>query len=343
MSHTLSTHLTAALAAAAFAAFGCSSNDRSTGSDERARQTTQVAPEFARTTTLSAAAPIVDKAGGKGLVGTRVMETGPASFADGEAAYQAQDYATASQIFARYADERPGNAWGHFMLGLSSWKNGDLRQAESAFGKALEIDPGHVKSLVNVSRVFIEQGRSEDALDTLMKAADLEPTSGVVHRLFGRAFAARQQTADAEAAYRRAIELDDRDAWAMNNLGLLLIEDKRADEAVPLLARAIQIRNDVSLFQNNLGMALEHTGHFAGAAQAYSGALTVDPAYEKARQNLARVEMVKAAPMEPFDLGAAARQFVEGRLDGHAGDQVPDQTVQTDETVATQAKSAGEI
>jgi hypothetical protein len=47
--------------------------------------------------------------------------------------------------------------------------------------------------------------------------------------------------------------------------------------------------------------------------------------------------------MEPFDLGAAARQFVEGRLDGHAGDQVPDQTVQTDETVATQAKSAGEI
>ena len=50
------------------------------------------------------------------------------------------------------------------MLGLSAWKSGDLAKSEQAFEKALSVDPHHVKSLVNLSRVFIEQKRYDDAL-----------------------------------------------------------------------------------------------------------------------------------------------------------------------------------
>jgi hypothetical protein len=39
-------------------------------------------------------------------------------------------------------------------------------------------------------------------------------------------------------------------------------------------------------------MALEHTGRFSDAAAAYKNALTADPGYEKAKQNLARIEGV---------------------------------------------------
>jgi Flp pilus assembly protein TadD len=72
-----------------------------------------------------------------------------------------------------------------------------------------------------------------------------------------------------------------------------LLDAKMAEEAVPLLTRAVELRKDVPEFQNNLGMALEHTGQFKAAAVAYADAVVADPGYDKAKQNLARVEAIK--------------------------------------------------
>ena len=215
------------------------------------------------------------------------------SFADGEAAYQAKKYADATAIFESYTERRPANPWGHYMLGLSAWKSGDLSKSEQAFEKALSIDPHHVKSLVNLSRVFIDQKRHDEAVDRLTRASEIEPESGEVHRLLGRTYYTQRKTDEAVAAYRQAIDLDERDAWSMNNLGLLLLETERADEALPLLTSAVELRKDVPEFHNNLGMALEHTRQFKAAATAYGEALAVDPNYDKAKQNLARVEAIK--------------------------------------------------
>ena len=92
----------------------------------------------------------------------------------------------------------------------------------------------------------------------------------------------------------------------MNNLGFLFLEQGRPGDALPLLARAVELHKDMPMFQNNLGMALEHTGHFVAAAEAYSSALEADPGYEKAQRNLTRVQAVKVISEEPFDLEATA-------------------------------------
>ena len=113
------------------------------------------------------------------------------SFADGQAAYQARKYSDATAIFERYTGQRPANAWGHYMLGLSAWKSGDLAKSEQAFEKALSVDPHHVKSLVNLSRVFIEQKRYDDAVDRLTRAAEIDPESTEVYRLLGRTYTRR--------------------------------------------------------------------------------------------------------------------------------------------------------
>jgi len=236
---------------------------------------------------------------------------GPVSFADGETAYHSRRYDEAAAIFESYIERRPGNAWGHYMLGLSAWKGGDLAKSESAFEKALSIDTRHVKSLVNLSRVLIAQQRHDDAIDRLTRAAEIEPASADVYRLLGRAYHVRRQTQEAQDAYLRALALDDRDAWSFNNLGLLFLETQRADQALPLLAKAVALRQGVPEFQNNLGMALEHTGRFKAAAGAYGAALTADPDYTKAKQNLVRVEAVKVGLEDPFDIGLAANSALD--------------------------------
>ena len=293
-------YATAMLLLAAIAAVGCSKrgNTPATKAGE-SKDTTQT--ETATTTSELPPSPPTDE---EGFVATpKTTEiTGPVTFADGETAYREKKYAEATKIFELYTTQKPDNAWGHFMFGLSASKTGDLTKAEKAFEGALAIDPDHLKSLTNLSRVLIDQKRYDDALDKLMHAGDIDPTSNEVHRLMGRAYHVKGQTEDAVTAYRRAIELDDKDAWSMNNLGLLLVETKRAEEALPLLAKAVELKKDVPAFHNNLGMALEHTGRFGAAATAYTGALTADPTYEKAKQNLTRVEAVKKDFEEPFDI-----------------------------------------
>jgi tetratricopeptide (TPR) repeat protein len=232
--------------------------------------------------------------GEKSLPTTTPKVTSPASFGDGRAAYQARKYSDATAIFDRYTTERPTNAWGHYMLGLSAWKSGDLAKSEQAFEKALSVDPKHVKSLVNLSRVLIEQKRPDEAVERLTRAAEIDPESTEVFRLLGRTYHTQGKTEEAMTAYRRAIELNELDAWSMNNLGLMFLETERADEAMPLLTKAAELRPEMPAFHNNLGMALEHTGQFRAAADAYKAALAADPGYAKAKRNLERVEAIKA-------------------------------------------------
>ena len=232
------------------------------------------------------------------------------SYEDAEAAYTGRRYGEAMRMFALYTKRRPENPWGHYMLGLSAWKAGEPARAESAFVAALERDPRHVKSLLNLSRVLLEMDRPEDALAKVTAALELDPESSDGHRLMGRVQSERGQTEEALQSYRRALAVDEEDAWSMNNMGLLLIRQGRFEEALGPLARAVQLKGDVAVFQNNLGIALERTGHVAQAAEAYRSALAADGSYQKASVSLARVgDRVDAPDVAPVDLASLADSF----------------------------------
>jgi len=293
--------MTAALLVAALAAFGCSKTDKTSQTQTQSQHTEQATPVSMRN----------DTTGDKGLNTAATKVVGPVSFADGEAAYQAGYFSEATKLFEQYTGEQPRNVWGHFMLGLSASKSGDLAKAETAFEEALRIDPDHIKSLVNLSRVLIEQRRFDDALGKLAHAGDIDPNSAEVHRLLGRTYATQGRIDESIEAYRAAIALNNKDAWSMNNLGLIFLERGRVNDALPLLARAVELRKDTATFHNNLGMALEHTGRFAAAASEYKGAINADPGFEKAKRNLARVEAVKLDSEEPFNLEETAKGFIE--------------------------------
>jgi tetratricopeptide (TPR) repeat protein len=294
----------AAAVVLACAVVGCSKR----GDSQKAKAAESVQPKAVEVLNTGKA---VD---GEGFVGTPPATiTGPVSFADGEAAYQAKKYDEATRLFEQYTTRKPANAWGHYMLGLSAWKSGDLVKSEAAFEIALRVDPMHMKSLVNLSRVLIEQKRYNDAIAKLTIAGEVDAESASVQRLMARAYSAKGDTDQAIDAYRRAIAIDGSDAWSMNNLGLLYLEQGFVEDALPYLAKAVMMKENVAAFHNNLGMALEHQGRFVAAATAYQGALTADPGYKKATQNLARVEAVKSGPEEPFDLAAVARGTDEDR------------------------------
>jgi tetratricopeptide (TPR) repeat protein len=233
------------------------------------------------------------------------------TYQEAEAAYLARRYGEAVDMFAAYTERVSRNAWGQYMLGLSALKSGMLERAEEAFELALELNPNHVKSMRNLSRVLLETGRPEEALAQLEVALDIDPASDDGYRLRGLAYLDVGRYEDAIDSFYEAISVHADDAWSMNNLGLVLIRQGSFEEALYPLARATQLRGDVAIFYNNLGIALERTGHFTAAADAYGVALAQDSGYDKASLSLARVAGLKEDPAtEAVDLAVLAQQFV---------------------------------
>jgi len=260
-----------------------------------------------------------DSSGASTTVGTTDTSAGsvtptvampPVSLSEAETEYQNKNYTEATKLFSTYADQHPNNPWGHYMLGLSAWKSGDLDLAENAFGQSLELDPKHVKTLLNLARVNLDQGRAKDARDHVAAALVLDSTSGEAYRLMGRVRSALNQPNEAIAAYRLALSHNPTDVWSMNNMGLIMIQQGKNEEALGPLARAVQLDSTVAVFQNNLGIALEHTGRFALATQAFKAAVSVDAGYTKAKLSLARVETRTDDPsLVPIELATVAQSF----------------------------------
>lgn len=234
---------------------------------------------------------------------------GPVDWETAEAAWRGREYTRAAALFSAWTAERPRNPWGHYMVGLSLWKAGDLPGAEGALVQAVELDPEHRRAQLNLARVRLDAGRAADALEPALRAAELEPASPEVWRVLGRVHHERGSVDDAVGAYQTALLLDRNDAWSLNNLGLLHIQGGRFEEALGPLARAVEADSTLGVARNNLGIALERTGHHALAAEAYRKAVELGEG-GKAAVSLARVEGREDRPgVEPVALTVLATRF----------------------------------
>ncbi|HSG82739.1 MAG TPA: tetratricopeptide repeat protein [Gemmatimonadota bacterium] len=291
---------------------GCSGDDGTSASARAGRtgeRTAQLPPE------VTLPPPIEATAVEEVTVEPVVVKPEPpreVTYAEAESVFLNRNYDEATELFVLYSERRPENPWGYYMLGLSAWKSGQHGLAESAFQQALELDPLHVKSWINLSRVLLDQERAEEALQLIDEALALSPESSVGYRLQGRALHQLGRLDDAIDSYRQAILIDHGDVWSMNNMGLILIEQERFIEALLPLARAVGLEPEVPIFHNNLGVALERTGHYRAAEDAFRSVLALDETYMKAEISLLRVEeMVEDVATLPVDLTELAQSFVD--------------------------------
>lgn len=255
-------------------------------------------------------------------------------YRDGERAYHERRFDEAVEILDVYVERKPENAWGWYMLGLSSWKAGDDAFAEDAFLTALELKPDHVKSRVNLARVLLAQDRADEALPQVEAALTASPEYTDAYRVLGRTQHALQDVDAAVLAYEEVLLRDADDVWALNNLGLIRIETGEYDAAIAPLARAATLANQACI-HNNLGVALEKTGRRDQAAEAYAAALAADAGYDKAGVSLARVRAVTGPQEAPFDLAALAAGFTP-----RAADTVAATPADSLETVGTLTETA---
>src|SRR5579871_1243245 len=106
--------------------------------------------------------------------------------------------------------QRPRFAWSYLLRAIAAVQEQAYADAETDFAVALTLDPGELLEFTvraNRGRALLRQGKLEEAIADLEKAAALRPRECQAHVLLAQAFERRKQYAEADRAAEMAIRL----------------------------------------------------------------------------------------------------------------------------------------
>ena len=92
-------------------------------------------------------------------------------------------------------------------VGRSALGRLSLQEAEAAFNRALEADPGNVAAIAGLAEVAFERSRYTEALDYARRAAQQAPRAPKYLMLLGDAYFKLLRFADAQKAYEKALKI----------------------------------------------------------------------------------------------------------------------------------------
>lgn len=152
-----------------------------------------------------------------------------------------------------------------------------------------QVIPGQKVSLalLDLGRKRFEQGDLPGALDAFTKARAEAPKDPRPLYLRGTVYQKQRKLPEAEADFRKALELDPKLVDVRAELGAILTDTGRAAEALEQLEQAVAQKADHFEAQFNLGVARETLGRWPEAAAAYRKAAQLKPQDADVRLNLA--------------------------------------------------------
>ncbi len=130
-----------------------------------------------------------------------------------------------------------------------------------------------------------EQGYDAAALVAFEHVAKVDPSAITFYNL-GTLYLRRGRTADAKAAFERALQLQKDYADANNSLGALLAQGGDLPAAIERFRAALAAKPQFADAMNNLGFALFQTGDATQARELYEKALALQPEFPEALNNL---------------------------------------------------------
>ncbi|MCK9461090.1 MAG: tetratricopeptide repeat protein [Proteobacteria bacterium] len=155
-----------------------------------------------------------------------------------------------------------------FAAAVSFVSCGPSRHTDNPFDEDADLPAG---------QALIEQGDYEKAATVFEALAKESPDDPALHYYLGLAKAGLDDVAGAEAAYKRAIELDATLLEARSNLGVLLLAKGDLEAARYELEACLDLDPEDADSHYNLGLALEASELLAEAEKEFARAAELAP------------------------------------------------------------------
>ena len=208
----------------------------------------------------------------------------------GNQLYAAGEYEQAETAYRRALEAGPQSPRLQNNLGNALARSGKPGAAQAAYRRALELDPEYLFAINNLVLALYRGGERDRARQFLSQAQMTWPqvsflysTAGYLHYLEG-------DTAAALKAFQEAIRLNPDSPSALNNTGVLLLENPAGDaDPLPYLMRAIERDPENVLFRDSLGWYYFKNGMFPEATIEIGKAFLYDPKNLEVRVHFATV------------------------------------------------------
>jgi putative PEP-CTERM system TPR-repeat lipoprotein len=206
---------------------------------------------------------------------------GAAYMLKGDAARAAAAYNTMQQLLPA-RDPRAS-----YYAGLTLRAQGKRSEARKAFESAMALAPGAPDPLSQLVDMAFEEKRPDVALEVASTQAQAAPRSAVVQYVLGTVHQRRGELGQAEAAYRKAVELDPRQMPARLALAKIYLSTNKPDQALVELDKGLSIDRGNAEGWLLSGVAHERKGDVPKAQEAFQKALAINPRFAPAANNLA--------------------------------------------------------
>ncbi len=228
--------------------------------------------------------------------------------------------AEAATHYLRAAELEPRHVRARFNLGKTRQRLGDAEGALAAFQAARALEPDDGRTLYEIARTYgaldrPQEGREalaaaraaepglegldeiEDALarrqeeregplDAARGRVRQQPDDPTAHDALGEALGRAGELDAAEAAFRRAVELDPAFAPGYRNLAALYQMRGDLAGAEAAVSRLVALQPRVATTQLDHGVVLRARGDLVGAIGAFRRAVALEPGFARAWNNL---------------------------------------------------------
>ena len=171
-----------------------------------------------------------------------------------------------------------GSGEAQYNAGIRALAADRLDEAEKAFQSCLDLAPRSADCMLGVATVASARGNPSRAAAWIERAVSAEPNNPYALASLGRLRAVDGRTDEAIAALERAARLDAKAVRPRVDLGDIYLTTKADPKRAAELYRSVlDIEPDHAGARFALGAALTRLGHSKGAAEAFSRASELAP------------------------------------------------------------------
>ena len=191
----------------------------------------------------------------------------------------------AAGLFERAFDLDPSLGYAAYDAGIAYERVGDLTRARYAYLKALASEPDFEPASLNLTRLRLRTGKSEEAESDLRARIAAHPDRVGLRNQLVEVLLATGRPEGAEQESRRVLKMDEQNVPALVNLATAYYANKRYELARMVLDNARQIDPKDPAVWNRLGFVLIALGNRPEALQAFEKAAAPRADYPEAHVN----------------------------------------------------------
>jgi tetratricopeptide (TPR) repeat protein len=225
----------------------------------------------------------------EGKISTSPLSRSQLLFRRGKASMERGEYDLAIDSLSKALYEDPDFVDAHILLAKAyNEKKGAYLESVKYLKNAIELETDNLEALSLLAKVYIENGKYEDALPVVKKILVIAPNSGFAHAYMGEILLSKRKYGGAIEALRKSLHLDQGNARVYFLLGKVFERLDRLADAVFEYETAVELSPTTYEYRNALAIVYKTLEQEMSAFRQWEKCLELGDLTELERKKVKR-------------------------------------------------------